>query len=127
MAFLSDDGRVDLEVFGTMTRSIRITIQSVEPATVSATPGQLVDRFVYQVLAEDCAGGAIANLPAEVNLGFSYSDADAAGLNEQNFAIARLDNAANEWRPTAKQAADPGANYVSSTITEMGLYAVYQR
>ena len=70
---------------------------------------------------------SIAVLPAEVNLGVHYADADAAGLNEANFTIARLDTSANQWRAVAKQAPDPPSNLTSATITEMGFYVLHQR
>ena len=123
---VSTDGKIRVRVFPTMSNDVRITILSpVLPTSVPATPGTRVDGLTFQLIAEYCAGGALATLPAEVNLGISYTDADAAGLNEASFTIARLDPVDNLWKPTAKQAADPPANYTSATIMDMGYYVVH--
>ena len=128
------DGRITVHVFPTMSRNLRITIVNpVDPSAVPAAPGQRVDALVFQILADDCGegtAGAISPgaglLPAEVNLGVRYSDADVGGLNEANFKIAWLNPANNTWTPLAKQAPDPGANYVSATINSGGYFVVYQ-
>lgn len=124
----SDDGRVTLRVFGMMPRPVRLQIRlPLEAGVTPAPPGPIVGGLLFQVVAEECDGGPIPVLPAEVNLGARYSDADAAGMNEQNFTIARLDTNTNQWRTAEKQAADPASNYASATITEMGYFVVYQR
>ncbi len=124
----SADGRVTLRVFATMPRPVRLTVRlPLEPGVTPAPPGPIVGGLLFQLIAEECGGGPIPVLPAEANLGARYSDADAAGLNEQNFTIARLDTNTNQWRPVEKQAADPANNFDSATITEMGYYVVYQR
>ena len=66
-------------------------------------------------------------LPAEVNLGVTYSDADAGGLNETNFTFSRLDTTANQWQAVSKQATDPPANFASATVTDMGYYVLHPR
>lgn len=126
--FSSADGRIAVRVFGSMPQDLAISITMVTPGTVPATPGQLVDQLVFRLQAQGCGGEPRpANLPAEVNLGVRYSDADAAGLNEQSFTLALLDPTANTWAPAAKQASDPAANYASATIANTGTYALYQR
>jgi hypothetical protein len=104
--------------------SIRLPL---EPGVAPPPPGPIVGGLLFQLIAEECGGGPIPVLPAEVNLGARYSDADASGLNEQNFTIARLDTNTNQWRTVEKQVADPNGNYDSATITDMGYYVVYQR
>jgi hypothetical protein len=126
--FTSPDGRVSVHVFPSMGQSIKITVLSpVDPAAVPPPPGQKVDALLFQVIAESCNGGAIPTLGSEVNLGVHYTDGDAAGLNETNFTLARLDTSANQWRPAQKQANDPANNFASATITDMGYYVLYQR
>jgi len=128
MAFQSDDGRVTVRVFGTMTQSVRFSIRApIDPASVPPAPGPIVGGLLFQLIAETCDGVPLASLPAEINLGLSYSDADAAGMNEDTYTIGRLDTTANRWGPTEKQATDPPANFTSATITEMGYYVLYQR
>jgi hypothetical protein len=126
-SIVSADGRITVHVFPTMSRNVQVTIATpVDPASVPASPGQKVDALLFRVTADDCGGGAIAPLPAEVNLGVHYSDADVGGLNEANFKLAWLDPADNTWKPLPKQAPDPGANYVSATIMNTGYFVVYQ-
>ena len=128
MAFSSGDGRVQVKVFSSLSQSVRFSIRlPIDQASVPPAPGPVVGGLLFQLIAETCDGSPIATLPAEVNLGVHYADPDAAGLNEQNFTLARLDTSANQWRPAAKQATDPGANFTSATITEMGFYVLYPR
>jgi hypothetical protein len=123
----SADGRITVHVFPTMSRNVQFTIVTpVEPTIVPASPGQRVGALLFQVTASECGGGAIAPLPAEVNLGVRYSDADVGSLNEANFKLAWLDPADNTWKPLQKQAPDPAANYVSATIMNTGFFVVYQ-
>jgi hypothetical protein len=86
----------------------------------------VVDALRFQLIAESCNGAPIAVLQSEVNLGVHYSDSDASGLNEANFTLARLDTNTNQWQPSAKQVTDPGSNFTSATITDMGFYVLYQ-
>ena len=128
MAFVSADGRVTVRVFGTMTQSVKFSIrQPVDPASVPPAPGPVVGGLLFQLIAETCDGTPIAVLPAEVNLGVTYTDADAGDLNETNFTFSRLDTTANQWLAVTKQATDPPANFASATVTEMGYYVLHLR
>jgi len=126
-SFGSADGRVTVRVFSTMSRNVHIDIvKPVDPASVPANPGQKVDALLFRVTADDCAGGGIGTLPAEVNIGVRYGDSDVGSLNEANFKIAWLDPSDNTWEPVQKQAPDPAANYVSATTMNTGYFVVYQ-
>jgi hypothetical protein len=128
MALTSDDGRIAVRVFGTMTQSLKFSIRiPVDPASVPPAPGPIVGNILFQLMAETCDGTPLATLPAEINLGVSYTDADAVGMNEGTFTLSWLDSSANRWNPALKQATDPPANYASATITDMGYYVLYQR
>jgi len=128
MTFQSSDGRVDVHVFPSLTQSVKFSIRMpIDPASVPPPPGPPVGALLFQLLAEGCNGGPIPVLPAEVNLGAHYSDADAAGRNEANFTLARLDTNTNQWGQVAKQASDPNSNLTSATITDMGYYVLYQK
>jgi hypothetical protein len=123
----SADGRITVHVFPSMSRSLRVTIVTpVDPASLPPSPGQKVDALLFQLIADDCAGGAVATLPAEVNLGVRYADQDASGLTESKFLIGRLDPANNSWKPLEKQTADPNVNLVSATTPATGFHLVYQ-
>lgn len=121
------DGRIAVVVFPTQPSDVRITIRTANLGPLPPEPGPRVGQFVFQILAEGCGGGALAALPAEVNLGVHYRERDASGLTEAAFVLARLDLATNQWQPLTKQAADPGARFVSATIAEPGFYSLYQR
>jgi hypothetical protein len=128
MTFQSGDGRVEVKVFPSLSQAVKFSIRlPVDPASVPPPPGAPVGGLLFQLIAESCDGNPIPTLPAEINLGVHYADADAAGANEANFTLARLDTSANQWRQAQKQATDPGSNFTSATITEMGFYALYQK
>lgn len=128
ITFQSDDGRVTVKVFASMGQSIKLSIRRpIDPASVPPAPGAIVGGLLFQLIAEGCDGGPIPVLPAEINIGVHYTDDEAAGKNEANFKLARLDTTANQWRDTAKQVTDPPSNFTSATITEMGFYVLYQR
>jgi len=98
MSFQSGDGRVVVRVFGSMSQSVKFSIRlPIDPASVPPAPGPVVGGLLFQLIAETCDGSPLAVLPAEVNLGIHYGDADIAGLNEANFTIGRLDTTANQW------------------------------
>lgn len=127
IAFQSADSRVTVRVFSTMSQSLKFSIrQPIDPGSVPPPPGTVVGGLLFQLIAETCDGAPLATLPAEINLGIHYSDAEAAGLNEAAFKISRLNTNTNQWQPEAKQAADPAANFTSATITEMGYYVLHQ-
>jgi len=115
---------VTVTVYGNMSQSVRFSIRKpVDPGAVPAVPGQRVDALLFELIAQTCDGQPLAKLPSEFNLGVRYTDGDAAGLTEANFKLARLDQGA--WKAVEKQAPDPGANYVSATITDPGFYVVH--
>jgi hypothetical protein len=126
-AFTSNDGKIAVRVFAGMSRSIRITIdKKVDASGLPPAPGQQVDDLIFRIVAEDCNGGALQSLPAEANLGVHYADGDVGSLTEANFKLSQLDAGNNQWRTVQKQAADPTANFISATITDLGTYAVSQ-
>jgi hypothetical protein len=128
MTFTSGDGRVTVKVFSSLNQAVKFSIRMpIDSTSVPPAPGTVVGGLLFQLIAETCDGSPIATLPAEVNLGVHYSDADAAGLNEANFTLSRLDSSANQWRAAVKQASDPGANLTSATITDLGYYILHQR
>jgi hypothetical protein len=128
MTFTSADGRVAVKVFPSLNQSVKFSIRMpIDSTAVPPAPGPVVGGLLFQLIAETCDGSPIATLPAEVNLGVHYADADVAGLTESSFALSRLDSSANQWRAVAKQATDPGANFTSATITDLGYYILHQR
>ncbi|MFN8526847.1 MAG: hypothetical protein U0821_27400 [Chloroflexota bacterium] len=123
----SDDERIAVRVFNSMPRSVKFRfIRPVDPSSVPATPGRKVDDLLFQLVAEECDGGGIGTLPAEVNLGVRYTDGEVSGMDESKITISRL-GADNKWQAEPKQAPDPGANYVSATITNLGYFVVHER
>ena len=122
--FTSSDGTVSVRVYGTMPQGVRIVIRKpVDAGSVPAVPGQQVDALLFEITAQTCDGQSLARLPGEANLGIRYTDGDVGGLNEASFKVARVDSGA--WKDVEKQAPDPGANYVSATIMDLGYYVVH--
>lgn len=98
--------------------AVQINLKRVDPGSVPAPPGGRVGSVVFDVSA---GGGAF---PHAVNLGVSYSDAAAAGLNEAGLVLARLEG--GQWMKVPSSVADPPSNFVSATIDQGGTYAVFQ-
>jgi hypothetical protein len=125
--FASNDGKIAVRVFASMSRSVRITVdRQVDTSALPPVPGQQVDTLIFRITAEDCNGGSLQSLPAEANLGVHYADGDVGNLTEANFKLSELDVSSNQWRAVQKQAVDPPANYISASITDLGTYVVSQ-
>lgn len=125
--FTSFDQKVELRVFGTMPRPVRVEIyQVVDFLSAPLPPGSLVGLLAYEIRASYCDTNPIPQLPAEVNLGIRYNDIEATGLDENRFVIGKLDMTTGIWHPVEKQAKDPASNYVSATISETGFYMVWE-
>jgi hypothetical protein len=117
-----DGGTVTLTVVpgSAFPKASHVTLARVDAASVPATPGPRLDAIVFEVRAQDgCDGGALAELPADANLGVSYRvPADNAGLR---YTI--LDGGRWVDVPTTP---DPSNPYVSATVRRAGIYTVYQ-
>jgi len=122
LTLILDGGTVTLNVVAgsTFPRDSRVTLGKVDPASVPATPGPRLDEIVFEIRAQEgCDGSALAELPADANLGVSYRvPADKATLR-----LARLDG--GQWVdvPTVPDPANP---YVSATVRRTGTYVLYQ-
>jgi hypothetical protein len=125
--FMSHDGKVTVRVFGSTPRPVQVVIFQVVNLHEAPLPlERLVGLLAYEIWASYCDVNRLAEFPAEVNLGIRYTDLDAIGLDENRFAISRLDLNNTTWVPVEKQANDPPANYVSATIIDTGFYMVWE-
>ena len=106
----------------TLRETVTLNCGPIDPATVPPTPGRRLGDVLFEVIAND---GRLAELPSEINLGVDYGDEDLAGLNEQQLILGFLDN--GRWTTAPKLATDPANNFVSASVTRLGVYAVYSR
>lgn len=124
-ACLSSGGSVSLGLSdGTVTTKVFQDNLNVEVSKndLPPGPGGLLGDLIFRVSASSCGGGGLGSLPGEGNLGVSYSSGVAAGKDEGRLRLVYWDG--QRWSDAPKQATDPGANYVSATITALGVYAL---
>jgi hypothetical protein len=113
------DGSVTAKVF---QDNLNVTLERVDPGSVSAPPGGPLGSLVFRVSASPCGGSGLGSLPGEGNLGVSYSNSVVSGKDEGKLKLMYWDG--QRWSEAPKQATDPGANYVSATISALGVYAL---
>jgi hypothetical protein len=113
------DGSVTAKVF---QDNLDVTLERVDPGSVSAPPGGPLGSLVFRVSASPCGGSGLGSLPSEGNLGVGYRKGVAAGKDESKLKLMFWDG--QRWSEAPKQVADPGANYVSATISALGVYAL---
>lgn len=121
--FTSSDGRVAVTVPPTTPSAVRVNVNTSVNLTTAPPLGGLIDSLYFELTAEGCDGGSLAEL-SPVNVGVSYSDADAGGQNKQRFTLVYLDVADNQWKPVPSVPDPSEKNYVSATITKLGFYAL---
>ncbi len=118
-------GSAAVIAFPALPQPVRLTLEKVEPASLPPPPGRLAEGMVFNLLAEGCEGGALTELPAEVNLSATLSAEAASGLNRQDLILALYDGA--QWLPAPKLAVDPNNNFVAASVARVGTYGVHQR
>ena len=110
------DGTVTMKVFQD-NLNVELSRNDLPPG-----PGGLLGNLIFRVSASSCGGGGMGSLPGEGNLGVSYIRGVAAGKNESQLKLMYWDG--QRWSEAPKQATDPGNNYVSATISALGVYAL---
>lgn len=123
--FLLND-RVVVRVPASIPDDYEIGIQVIPTPPNAAPPGPVIGGLVFRVTADEFAATPPDRLPIEVNLSARYTDAELGARDESRLVLAWLDPADNTWKPAPKSAADPQNNYLSATIQQLGVYAVYQ-
>jgi hypothetical protein len=119
------DATVEVLPHSSFGQTTRLTLRALDPASVPAPPGSLVDRVVFALDAQsDCVGAAIGTLPNQVNLGITYNVTTA--VEKSRLQIARLEGGSWVNVDTVPDPA-PGNPYVSTTINMAGTYALFQR
>jgi hypothetical protein len=102
-----------------------IALRPVDHDAVAEPPG--AELYLFELAAVDCgAGPTLADLQGPANLAVIYTDRALGSLAEARLGFARYDLGAKRWVPLPS-APDPAANRVSATISNLGIYAVYQR
>ena len=117
------DVTVSVMPHSSFNQTTRLTLKSVDPASVPAvTGGTLVENTVFSLDAQSsCDGAALAPLPNLVNLGIVYNTTPA--VDKSKLQIVRWTGSA--WT-NVDTTPDPvaGNPYVSSTINQPGTYAL---
>ena len=118
------NNHVAVQIFPWMPAGITLTVRLIDPVTAPAAPGTRVGDLVFVLEARDSAGAPLTMLPAEVNLDVSYTDEDAAGLDDQTVTLSWLDPADSQWKTAPKLLTNPVANTVAASVTQLGTYVV---
>jgi hypothetical protein len=121
----SFDVTVTVMPHSSFNQTTRLTLRRVDPGSVPAVPGSLVDRVVFSLDAQSsCDGAAINPLPNLVNMGIVYNVPVA--VDKARLQIVRLEG--GSW-VNVDTVPDPvaGNPYVSGTINTAGTYALIQR
>jgi hypothetical protein len=121
----SYDVTVQVMPHSSFGQTTRLTLSRVDPASVPAPPGTLVDRVVFRVRAQSsCDGADINPLPNLVNMGIVYNVPTAVDKSRLQIVLwngSSWTNVDTIPDPTA------GNPYVSTTINTAGIYALIQR
>jgi len=116
------DGTVTAKVF---QDNLNVVLDRVDAGSVPGPAGGIIGDLIFRVSASPCGGAGLASLPGEGNLGVGYRNRVADAGNESKFTLMFWDG--QKWSTAPKQTTDTGANYVSATITALGVYAVVQQ
>jgi hypothetical protein len=113
------DGSVTVKVF---QDNLHVELTPVDPGSIPAPRDGYIGSLVFRVSASPCGGPALGAFPGEANLGVAYNGGAVSGRDEDDLRLLYWDG--QRWSEAPKQAADPGANYVSATISALGVYAL---
>jgi hypothetical protein len=120
------DVTVTVMPHSSFNQTTRLTLKSVDPASVPApTGGSLVENTVFALDAQSsCDGAAVSPLPNAVNLGIVYNTTPS--VDKSKLQIVFWNGSA--WVNT-DSIPDPvaGNPYISATITQPGTYALIQK
>ena len=121
----SYDVTVQVMPHSSLGQTTRMTLRSLNPSSVPALPGTLVDSVVYQLDAQSsCDGAAIGQLPNNVNMGIVYNVPNV--VDKSKLQIVRLEGGSWVNVDTVPDPV-PGNPYVSTTINRAGTYALIQK
>jgi hypothetical protein len=121
----SYDVTVTVMPHSSFNQTTRLTLRSLDPSSVPALPGALVDSVVYALDAQSsCDGAAVNPLPNLVNMGIVYNVPNA--VDKSKLQIVRLEGGAWVNVDTVPDPV-PGNPYVSATISMAGTYALIQK
>jgi len=113
------DGSVTAKVF---QDNVNVRLERVDSGSIPPPSDGYIGSLVFRVSASPCGGSDYGSLPNEANLGVNYNQGAVSGRDEDDLRLMYWDG--QRWSATPKQTADPGANYVSATISALGVYAL---
>lgn len=117
-----DDGGVAVRVFQS---GLSVELARVDAGSVPAPPGGVVGDLVFRLAAAPCGGAALTELPHAVNLGVAYRNRIGERVDESRLTLLFYDG--QSWTAAPGAQPDPPNNYVSASVTALGVYAVTAR
>lgn len=117
-----DDGSATVRVF---QDGLSVELSKVDGGSVPPPPGAIVGDLLFRLAAASCGGSGLDQLPGAVNLGVAYRNRVGERVDESKLALMLYDG--REWTVAPGNAPDPDHNYVSASVTGLGVYAVVQR
>ena len=104
--------------------NLNVELRRLDPGTLPR-PGVGETLFAVRMSASPCGGQPYNELPAEVNVGMTYTDLAVTGRDESKFALMFYDG--QNWSVAPKHLADQANNHVSSSTTRTGVYGLVQQ
>ncbi|MCC7372391.1 MAG: hypothetical protein IT306_28515 [Chloroflexi bacterium] len=122
LTLILDDGSVTVRAF---QGGLSVELSKVDAGSVPPPPGGIVGDLAFRLAAASCGGSGLEQLPGAVNLGVGYRNRVGERVDEARLALMRFDG--QNWTEAPGNAPDPNNNYVSASVTGLGVYAVAQR
>ena len=104
---------------------VSFELSKVDAGSVPPPPGSIVGDLVFRVAAGQCGGAGLSELPSAVNLGVGYRNRVGESVDESKLTLMLYNGSG--WTVAPGSVPDPQNNYVSASVTGLGVYAVVQR
>jgi hypothetical protein len=122
VTLMLSDGSATVKVFQS---GVSIELSKVDAGGVPPPPDGIVGDLVFRLAAGACGGTGLDVLPGAVNLGVGYRNRVGERVDKNKLTLMLLDGGA--WTAAPGSQPDPQNNYVSASVTGLGVYAVVQR
>jgi hypothetical protein len=116
------DGSATVRAFQS---GISFELSKVDAGSVPPPPGGIAGDLVFRVAAAPCGGSGLDVLSSAVNLGVGYRNRISETVDESKLTLMLYNG--REWTVAPGSQPDPPNNYVSASVTGLGVYAVVQR
>ena len=116
------DGSATVRAF---QNGVSFELTKVDAGSVPPPPGGIVGDLVFRLAAAPCGGSGLTELSSAVNLGVGYQDRVGESVDRSKLTLMLYNGGA--WTAAPGSVPDPQNNYVSASVTGLGVYAVVQR